>query len=121
MMHVPVDDEHAGQPVFFLRVAGRDGHVVEQAKTHRPGGFSMVAGGRTAQNACSTSPRMIASTAASAPPAAKYAAGSEPGDIEVSIECDLPLAWLVLFNAATYEGLWICVIHSSSAFRGSIS
>ena len=28
VMHVPIDDQHAGEPVFFLSIARGDGHIV---------------------------------------------------------------------------------------------
>ena len=44
VMNVPVHDEDTRQPMFFLDVTSGDGHIVEQAKAHRPRGFSMMAG-----------------------------------------------------------------------------
>ena len=45
VVHVPIDDEDAFDAVLLLRVAGRDGDVVEQAEAHAAAGIRMVSGG----------------------------------------------------------------------------
>ena len=42
-MHVEINNRSALHAVAFLSVARRDGGVVEQAKSHRARGLSMVA------------------------------------------------------------------------------
>src|SRR5439155_22228553 len=78
-------------------------------------------GGRTAQNALYTRLSTMASTADSVPPAARYAAPSEPGDIEVSgssaTRPDCGADWRSPF---TYLCSWTWVIQSSVAGFGSI-
>ena len=44
VMHVEIDDRGARDAVLLLRVARRDGGVVEQAKAHRPRGLGVMAG-----------------------------------------------------------------------------
>jgi hypothetical protein len=44
VVHVPIRDEHAPDSVPALRVAGRDGHVVDNAKTHAAIGCGVMAG-----------------------------------------------------------------------------
>jgi hypothetical protein len=42
VMHVPIDDQDARQAECRLRVFGRQGDVVEQAKTHAPLGRGVM-------------------------------------------------------------------------------
>ena len=44
VMHVEIDDRGTRDAVLLLRVARRDGDVVEQAKAHRPRGLGVMAG-----------------------------------------------------------------------------
>ena len=44
VVDVPIDDQHAVEPVLVDRDAGGDGHVVEQAEAHRAVGERMVPG-----------------------------------------------------------------------------
>src|SRR5207247_8872045 len=45
MVHVEVDDGGTLDAVFFLGVAGGDGGIVEEAKTHRTRSLGVVSGG----------------------------------------------------------------------------
>ncbi len=63
MVDVPVEDRHPLDAEHFLRVAGGDRGVVEEAETHRPVGGGVVAGrpdqreqavGAVAAQTCST-------------------------------------------------------------------
>ncbi|CAN5395732.1 hypothetical protein BH10PLA2_BH10PLA2_12010 [soil metagenome] len=52
VMHIPVDDQHAIEPVLLASMCSRDGDVVEKAKTHT--GFRRrVMSGRPNQAECS--------------------------------------------------------------------
>ena len=44
VVDIEIDDGYTLQPVVFERMSGADGNVVEQAETHGPIAFSVVAG-----------------------------------------------------------------------------
>src|ERR1700692_2499625 len=44
VMHVEIDDRGTRDAVLLLRIARRDGDVVEQAKAHRPRSLGVMAG-----------------------------------------------------------------------------
>ena len=63
-----IHDRHTLQAMALQRVAGSDGHVVEEAEAHGPVPQAWWPGGRTAQKAFSSSPAITASVAAMARP-----------------------------------------------------
>ena len=85
VVDVPVDDRDALGAVRRLRVARRDGGVVEEAEAHRPGrvrrGGRAGAWPRRRCDPCPPSPRRPPATA---PPDARSAASRVPGDMLVS-------------------------------------
>ena len=44
MMHIEIDDQNFGEPVFFQGIGGPDGCITEEAKTHASVGFRMMTG-----------------------------------------------------------------------------
>ena len=87
-MDVEIDDRRARDAVLVLRMARGDRGVVEEAESHRAGGFGVMAGRPRGDEGIGGLLPTTSSTAWIAPPAARKPASKLPGDIEVS-----PSSW----------------------------